>query len=137
MITHRLKYIFAASIPVFILHGIEEYFTGFYNLDKLDEWIFGLLPFVSIHQAMFATFQIMFWLLLIVSLLLLLNERAQFYILGLAGVIYVFELHHPIKALLTGGYYPGLITSLVFPIIAFLFWKEWLRIKNNTNRKTI
>lgn len=129
MISSRLKTIFALSIPVFIAHGIEEYFTGFYNLDHWDEWIFGLLPFTSIHEAMFATFQVMFWLLLIVSLLLLLSEKMRFHMLAFVGVIYIFELHHPIKALLAGGYYPGLITSLAFPIIAFLFWKEWLRTR--------
>ena len=31
MISTRLKNIFALSIPVFIAHGPEEYFTGFYN----------------------------------------------------------------------------------------------------------
>jgi hypothetical protein len=96
MITSKLKYIFGLSIPLFIAHGIEEYLTGFYNLDQWDEWIFGLLPFASIHQAMFATFQAMLWLLLIVALLLLTSERMRLYVLALAGFIYLFELHHPI-----------------------------------------
>jgi hypothetical protein len=125
MITSKLKYIFGLSIPLFIAHGIEEYLTGFYNLDQWDEWIFGLLPFASIHQAMFATFQAMLWLLLIVALLLLTSERMRLYVLALAGFIYLFELHHPIKAILAGGYYPGLMTSLLFPVVAYLFWKEW------------
>lgn len=135
MITSRLKYIFAFSIPVFIMHGIEEYLTGFYELDQWDEWIFGLLPFTSIHQAMFATFQVMLWILLIVSLLLLVSERVRFYTLALMGLIYLFEFHHPIKALLEGGYYPGLITSILFPVLAFLFWKEWLRVFSRSSPK--
>lgn len=129
MITNKLKYIFALSIPLFMAHGVEEYLTGFYNLDQWDEWIFGLLPFTSIHQAMFATFQMMFWLLLLVSLILLFSERTRLYALGLVGVIYIFELHHLVKALLVGGYYPGLITALAFSIVAFFFWREF--IKNN------
>ncbi len=131
MITSRLKTIFALSIPVFIAHGIEEMATGFYKLDQWDEWIFGLLPFTSIHEAMFATFQIMFWLLLVIALILTLGERQRFYTIAFLGLIYVFELHHPIKAILAGGYYPGLITSLAFPILAFFFWREWL---SNFNR---
>ncbi len=127
MISPRLKFIFGVSIPLFILHGTEEFLTGFYNLDQWDEWIFGLLPFVSTHQAMFATFQFMFWLLLAISLILFLGERQRFYMLAILGVIFVFELHHPIKALLAGGYYPGLVTSLGFPVLAFFFWREWLR----------
>jgi hypothetical protein len=127
MITPRLKLIFGLSIPLFIAHGIEEYLTGFYNLDQWDEWIFGLFSFASTHQAMFATFQVMFWILLIIAFLLLLDERTRFYTLGLLGVIYIFELHHPVKALLVGGYYPGLVTSLAFPFLAYFFWREWQR----------
>ncbi len=127
MITSRLKFIFALSIPLFVAHGLEEIHTGFYNLDQWDEWVFGLLPFTSTHQAMFVTFQVMMWLALIAFLFSLLGERVRLYLLGFVGVIYIFELHHPIKALLAGGYYPGLITSLVFPILAYFFWMEWLK----------
>ncbi|MEK7063342.1 MAG: HXXEE domain-containing protein [Patescibacteria group bacterium] len=132
MISPRLKTIFALSIPLFIAHGVEEYLTGFYNLDAWDEWVFGLLPFTSIHEAMFATFEVMLWLMFVVFLLSLLSERVRFYLLGVAGIIYVFELHHVVKAILVGGYYPGLITSLAFPVIAFFFWKEWLRSRHSS-----
>ena len=132
MITQKLKTIFGLSVPLFVAHGIEEILTGFYNLDAWDEWIFWLLPFTSIHQAMFVTFQVMLWTLLFVSFVMLLSERWRFRMTALVGVIYVFELHHLIKAILAGGYYPGLITSLAFPVIAFFFWKEWLRINKQT-----
>jgi hypothetical protein len=134
MITNRLKTIFGLSIPLFIAHGVEEILTGFYTLDQWDEWIFGLLAFTSIHEAMFTTFQVMLWLLLITAFLLLLNERMRFYVLGLAGFIYLFELHHIVKAILAGGYYPGLITSLAFPVVAYFFWKEWISVYKNINK---
>lgn len=129
MITSRLKLIFGLSIPLFIAHGIEEFTTHFYDTDAWDQAIFGnLFTDLSTHGATFVTFQIMFWLLLIVAFILLMGERWRFYMITLLGMIFVFELHHPIKALLAGGYYPGLITSLGFPILAFHFWREWLRI---------
>lgn len=128
MITKRLKLIFGLSIPLFVAHGVEEIMTGFYNLDQWDEWIFGLLPLTSVHEAMFVTFQVMLWLLLLVSFVLLLGERWRFRTLALIGVIYVFELHHVIKAVSAGGYYPGLITALLFPIFAYFFWSEWLKV---------
>ncbi len=131
MISSKLKSIFGFSILLFIAHGIEEYFTGFYNLHQWDEWIFGLLPFISIPQAMFATFQVMLWLLLAIALVLLFSERTRLFVLSFVGIIYLFELHHPIKALMAGSYYPGLVTSLAFPVIAYFFWKEWvLNYKN-------
>jgi len=95
-------------------------------MDAWDQAIFGnLFSGLSTHGATFITFQIMLWLLLIISLLLLLGERWQFRVLAIAGVIYLYELHHVIKAASVGGYYPGLITSLAFPIIAYFFWREW------------
>ena len=135
MITPRLKIIFGLSIPLFIVHGTEEFMTGFYNLNQWHEWIFGLLPFTSVHQATFSIFQVMFWVLLIVSFLLLFSERTRFYVLVLIGIIYIFELHHIVKAALVGGYYPGFLTALFFPIAAFFFWREWLRIFWRTTPK--
>lgn len=126
MITNRLKYIFALSIPLFIAHGIEEFLTHFYDIDAHDQKIFGLLSGLSTHGATFVTFQVMLWLLLIISLLLLMGQKWQLYTLALVGLVYVYELHHIYKAISVGGYYPGLITALLFPIVAFFFWKEWI-----------
>lgn len=129
MITKTLKTIFAVSVPVFIAHGIEEFLTHFYDIDSHDQAIFGLFSSLSTHGAMFVVFQIMFLLLLIISLLLLMGNKWQFYTLSLIGIVYVYELHHIIKAISVGGYYPGLYTSLAFPVLAVLFWKEWLKAR--------
>ena len=133
MVSTRLKKIFALSIPLFIAHGVEEFVTHFYDTDAWDQAIFGnLFGNLSTHGATFITFQIMLWLLLTISFLLLLGEKWQFRVLAIAGVIYIYELHHIIKAVLIGGYYPGLITALAFPIVAYFFWREWFRtLKSN------
>jgi hypothetical protein len=128
--SNKLKTLFQISVALFVAHGIEEYFTGFYNLDAFDEWLFSLLPFASIHQAMFATFQIMFWLLLVISFLLLIGKKWQFRLLALLGIVQIFELHHVIKAVLALSYYPGLITALGFPVLAYFYWKELFATKN-------
>lgn len=135
MVTQKLKSIFGLSIPVFIAHGIEEFMTHFYDKDAWDQAIFGnLFGNLPTHGATFITFQIMLWLLLIISFLLLLGEKWQLRVLAIAGVIYIYELHHVIKAVSVGGYYPGLITALIFPVIAYFFWREWLK---NLSRKDI
>jgi hypothetical protein len=131
MITNKLKFIFGISVPLFIAHGIEEFVTHFYDIDSHDQAVFGLLSSLSNHGATFVTFQIMLWLLLIISFLLILNEKWRLNVLALAGLVYIYELHHIYKAILVGGYYPGLYTALLFPIIGFLFWKEWLGIYKN------
>ncbi len=127
MMSNKLKLIFGISIPIFIAHGVEEIFTGFYVVDAWDAYLFQPFAQLSMHGVMFVTFQLMFWLLLLVSLVLLLDEKWRFRMLAIIGVVYVFELHHIVKAVFAGGYYPGLITSLAFPIIAYFFWMEWLK----------
>ncbi|MSR71677.1 MAG: HXXEE domain-containing protein [Candidatus Taylorbacteria bacterium] len=131
MITNKLKIIFGLSIPLFIVHGIEGFMTHFQDVDAHDQKIFGLLNGLSNHGATFVTFQVMLWLLLIISFLLLIGQRWQFNILAIVGLVYIYELHHIYKALITGGYYPGLYTALLFPVVAVFFWKEWLKIYKN------
>lgn len=132
MITNKLKIIFGLSIPLFILHGIEEFKTHFYDIDTHDQKIFGAFSGLSVHGATFVTFEIMFGLLLIISFLLILGEKWRLNVLALAGLIYMYELHHLFKAVMLGGYYPGLYTSLAFPIVAFFFWMEWIKIKKQS-----
>lgn len=128
MISSRLKLIFGLSLPLFALHGLEEYLTGFYRQDAWDAVVFAPIMSMNAHKAMFATFEIMLVLLLTISFLLLLGERWRIWLLAVLGLIYVFEVHHIVKALQAGGYYPGLITALVFPVVAYFFWREWLKV---------
>ncbi|MFZ2523515.1 MAG: HXXEE domain-containing protein [Minisyncoccia bacterium] len=128
MISNKLKTIFALSIPLFIAHGIEEFATHFYDIDTHDQAIFGLLSSLSNHGATFVVFQIMFWILLIVSFLLILSEQWRLRVMIIPGLIYVYELHHLYKAIAVGGYYPGLVTALLFPVIGYFFWRELLKL---------
>lgn len=133
MITNNLKLIFGLSILVFIAHGIEEFITHFYDSDSHSQAIFGIFSSLSNHGATFVIFQIMLWLLLTISLLLLLGGKWQFYTFSIIGIIYIYEFHHIIKAIGAQGYYPGLYTSLAFPIIAILFWLEWVKARRLNN----
>lgn len=127
MISKKLKTIFAISIPVFIAHGLEEYFTGFYNIDGISRFVFSPFGNMTIFQATFLLFQIMIWLLLIISLLLITSDKWRLRLMLIPGIIYIFELHHIWKAFESWSYYPGVITAIAFPFIAFFFWKELLK----------
>ena len=135
MITNKLRIIFGLSIPLFIAHGIEEFVTGFQVADVLNQRMFGIFfGNLTSHDIMFITFQTMLWLLLVIAFLLLLGEKWQFRVLAIAGTVYVYELHHVIKAVQIWSYYPGLITALAFPLVAVIFWKEWLKVYNNIKK---
>lgn len=137
MLTKRLKIIFGLSIPLFILHGIEEIRTGFYEANAVNEFIFRPLERMSEHEVMFITFQIMFWLLLVVAFLMTISERWRLRMMFVLGVVYIVELHHVWKAIVVGGYYPGLYTSLLFPVVGFFFWKELVKIYKLLNLQKI
>ena len=126
MISNKLKTIFYISIPVFMAHGLEEFFNGFYNVDWSFKFVFGFLNTMTIPQATFLVFQIMLWLAFIVFAFLIASERWRLRLMLLPGIIYIFELHHIWKAFESWSYYPGVITAIAFPFIAFFFWKELL-----------
>ncbi len=129
MITQKLKNIFLVSIFLWIAHGTEELVTGFYNVDSHVKFLFGFTEsFTSLHTA-FLVFQIMLWLMLIVSYLLISEPKWQLRLMLIPGLIMVYELHHLYKAIEVGGYYPGLLTALLFPVTGYFYWKEWVRCK--------
>jgi len=125
--SNKLKTIFIISIPIFIAHGLEEFFNGFYNVDWSFKFVFGFLDTMTVSQATFLVFQIMLWLAFIVFAFLIASEKWRLRLMVLPGIIYIFELHHIWKTLENWSYYPGVITAIAFPIIGFLFWKELLK----------
>ena len=127
MISKKLKKLFYISIPLFVTHGLEELFNGFYNLDWSTKFAFGSLYEMPVQQATFWVFQIILWLALVVFAFLITSEKWRLRLMILPGVIYIVELHHIWKALVSWSYYPGAITAPVFLIVGFLFWKELLR----------
>ena len=123
-LSKKLKNIFLISIPIFIAHGLEAYFTGFYNVDSFFNFFIKLFGYTNLNQAIFITFEIVVWLLLIISFLLFKDRKFILFIITVWGLILIFELHHLIKALLRWDYYPGTVTAILLLIIGFFFWKE-------------
>jgi len=136
MITTRLKIIFALTVLVNALHGIEEYLTGLYNGPT---WltVIGPLANMPANQATFAVYEIMFSLLLFAVLVAVVaNDKWQFRLLPMISIFYLVELEHPVIAAYQRSYHPGLFTALLFPVLAFLFWQEWLRVYRETRQKS-
>lgn len=122
MLPSKLRNLFLLSVPLFIAHGIEEYLMGFSYICPLAQ-AFGRY-FESIPQATFATFQLTWWLLLLVSSLFILGGKWPLRLMVVVGFIYLYEFHHIFEAIVRWGYYPGLFTAFLFPVIAILFWRE-------------
>src|SRR3990167_5994168 len=127
MMSQKLKILFYISIPLFVIHGLEEILNGFYNVDWSTKLAFGFLYGMPVPEATFWVFQIMLWLALIVFAFLITSEKWRLRLMFLPGIIFIVELHHPWSAITSLGYYPGVITSIPLVIIGFLFWKELLK----------
>jgi len=124
MLTPGFKNLFLLSTFLFVLHGIEEIFTGFYAIDSHVAFVFGWLePFLSL-QSTFIFFQLLLWVFLFSVYFFLLDGKWGTAVAVIIGLVFIYELHHLYKAAIVGGYYPGLWTTLLFPILGFFYWKE-------------
>ena len=123
MITTKLKIYFLITALLLVTHMLEEWFTGFHNVFPFMLWMGR--QFESTQSAVFFTLMLMAWLSLLVSLVFMSEKRTWILrMLSIFSIIYIFELHHPILALLSGKYYPGTMTGLLFPFVGIFFWKE-------------
>ena len=124
---NKLKTAILVAIILFILHGIEEYLTGFYKIDPLFITIAQNINIFSLTlSAKFIIFQFIFWLLLIIAFAQLKKEKTMLWFTILFSIIAFFELEHIVNALLIKTYYPGAITSLLFPSIILLSISSFL-----------
>lgn len=125
MISKKLRILLLLSIPVFIIHGIEEYLTDFYSIDN---WIKNLSAFLNIApKIFFIVQQISWWILLILTALVIENKTILFAMSIFTGLIMIFEMQHLILSLSSQAYSSGLITALLFPILGFFYWKELIK----------
>ncbi|OGY11308.1 MAG: hypothetical protein A3H88_03210 [Candidatus Blackburnbacteria bacterium RIFCSPLOWO2_02_FULL_44_9] len=132
MITKKLKTLIFIAIPVFFIHGMEEYFNNFYEIDPISRFAFQYFENFDSLRATFLFFQIMIVVLLITSFLLLLGGRYILFVAILFGLVFIFELHHLYRGITMMEYYPGLITSFFVYVLGYFYWKELLaNLKRN------
>jgi hypothetical protein len=118
----QLKTTFAVSIPIFILHGLEEYFTGFYKVDASYQYLLKLVD-INNSPPVFLIYQVMLCCLLII--IYFISEKAWAkWLMVLVGVIFIAEAQHLMITFTSGAYYPGTFSSVALLIIGFFFWKQ-------------
>lgn len=124
MVSKKLKFLFLLTLFLVAAHGIEEVLTGFLYKDPFISYFSGL--FNTKGEVFYWAFHIMWWLMLVVGYLFILGGRWALIPLTLFGIVYIFEVHHLMKAFEIGDYYPGMISAFFYPIIGFFYWKELL-----------
>lgn len=119
--TKRFHNIFLLTILLFIAHGIEEYLTDFYLVDRSFLLTLGK---IGPPKVIFIIYQLVFWLLLTLLWLKLRRGKTPTLLLAFVGLLLLLELQHWYESLSGAHYYPGFITALFFPVLSFFYWKE-------------
>ena len=131
MISHQLKRIFLFSLVLIYAHGLEEIIGGFQYFDSF--MIFGAEYFGTTPETFYWISHLIWWSLLPVLFFLFNKSRLGLPLMSLYGLVFIVELHHPIKGFLAGRYYPGMITALFYPVFGFFYWRQ---IINDWKTKT-
>jgi hypothetical protein len=126
MISSRLKKIFVLSIPIFIIHEVEEFVTGFWKIDPFTDFVARLFP--DKNLAIFTIFNLELIIFMIFVALALKSPRWQLRMFTVFGLVYLFELSHVVRLFVDFKYYPGMITAFLSLIAGFFFWKELIKI---------
>ena len=110
----------AIATAVQTAHFIEEWATGFHVRFPA---LFGLDP---IPLSVFVAFNLGWIVLWIVSIPLIRRARQPAFFtawfLAIAGVLN--GIAHPVLAISTGGYFPGLISSPLIGLAGLLLWQR-------------
>lgn len=113
------------SVPILIIHFLEELYFSFYNIDDsiyLISKYFGwdTLTFFLLIQL------ILFIFLAILLVLITLRKNINFGGLILS-LILIYEFSHIIQAFTLKFYYPGFISGSILFIIGILYWNKVIK----------
>ena len=124
--TNSFQVVFLLSMLLNYLHGAECIATKFY--EKEPHFYFFARYLKTIPQATYFVFHASFWLFLVMAFFLLRGGNWIFIPLGLYGTVFFTELHHALKGIRRMKYYPGMITSFLFPILGVFYWIELVKL---------
>ena len=126
---------FLVSIGVMVLHKLESYLTGEYEVCPVyvtngeQRWA------RDARQAMFVSFVGTFLVLIIALALVMRGGYWPLLLLSVWMAQGVHEWHHLAKSLAAGRYYPGSVTSL-FYVLSVVLWvfPEWVVLIDGPTR---
>lgn len=131
MLSKRFQVVLILSLLLNYLHGAECIVTKFYELQP--NFYFFTKYFQSNHESVYFVFHGAFWVFILLAFFLLKGGKWTFIPLVLYGVVFFTEFHHFVRGAMLMQYYPGMITSLFFPILGVFYWKEvlllWKKLK--------
>ncbi len=125
MISKNLQLLFVLSLLLIAAHGVEETLTEF---RRTDPFVISIANYLGTTPEMFYwIFHIIWWVLLPSVYIFLRKSDVLLPLLTLFSIVFVFELHHVVKAVIANRYYSGMFTALFYPILGVFFYKELIK----------
>lgn len=130
----RITQLFALSVGTMLLHKVECYWAEEWLESPLFQTLVALGHRVDpdpdhvLGEAMFLVFVTWLFAGLFMGWLVLRGGGWAWTALAVWGGTFVLEWHHVVRAIARGGYYPGLITALVYLAVMAVYWRELSRL---------
>ncbi len=127
----RIYKLFGLAIVVLQLHLAEQLLFG---IDELYELQGAYAKYASLFDnadvAAVVAVGLVTTLVMLACYALMIGGRPALVVIACFGLEFNFELHHVIKALATGEYFPGAVTAVAMWIIGNLLLKQAWRVRN-------
>ena len=126
----KLNALMLFVIAVGVAHMGEQLLTNieeFYMLrDALGGW-YAMFPAAYADHATVMLITVVFTAISLVFYALMRGGSAKLIVAGVFGVFGITEVHHWIEAIVSGGYDPGVVTSVAYVWIGVLLLMEVIR----------
>ncbi len=116
------KTLLLTALPLFVLHGIEEYFLKFYLVDPAFGFIGAMANMAPVNVFLIEQ-------ALLVLLLLITIYKPNKVLTLIVGFIFILEILHVIFAIASHEY-AGLLTSIPLIAVGILYWESILFVRN-------
>lgn len=118
----QLQNVYVFSIPLFILHVIEEYVTLYYPT------LFGITyRMKNLPQEKFITIETVVITGMMTAFYLLKKKLIPLPLMILPGFFYLYQYEHISHTIKLHSYYPGTFTGIALLLLGLFYWKELLR----------
>lgn len=115
----QLQNVYVFSIPLFIIHVIEEYVTLYYPT------LFGITyRMKNLPMEKFITIETVVITGMITAAYLLKKKLIPLPLMILPGLFYLYQYEHISHTIKLHSYYPGTVTGIILFLFGIWYWKE-------------
>lgn len=117
----RMPLLFFIGSVLMVVHKVESLWQGEYLIDPNYAAMASYLA-----DPKHALVALIVTLVMNYAIVLGMSHRGRgpLVVFGVAAVIYTHEIHHFVRSVFRGEYYPGTATGVVVVLLSVVFWRE-------------